>query len=161
MKFELITIKKPQKDINVIIGTSHFIKSVEDIYEALITAMPNIAFAVAFCEASTDRLVRFEGTDKELIEYAIDNAVAIGAGHSFVIMLKNAYPINVLNRLRKVDEVLNIFAATSNDLQVLVVESEQGRGIAGVIDGEPPVGIEKETDKKKRKKLLRDIGYKF
>ncbi len=161
MKFELINIKKPQKDINVIIGTSHFIKSVEDIYEALITAMPNIAFAVAFCEASTDRLVRFEGTDKELIKYAIDNAVELGSGHSFVIMLKDAYPINVLDRLKKVDEVLNIFAATSNDLQVLVVESEQGRGIAAVIDGEPPVGIEKDTDKKRRKKLLRDIGYKF
>jgi hypothetical protein len=161
MKFELINIKKPQKDINVIIGTSHFIKSVEDIYEALITAMPHIAFAVAFCEASSDRLVRYEGTDKELIKYAIENAVSIGAGHTFIILLKDAYPINVLSRLRDVPEILSIYSATSNDLQVLIVESEQGRGLAGVIDGEPPAGIEKESDKKKRKKFLRDIGYKF
>lgn len=161
MKFELINIKKPQKDINVIIGTSHFIKSIEDIYEALITAMPHITFAVAFCEASSDRLVRYEGTDKELIKYAIENAVALGAGHTFIILLKDAYPINVLNRLREVSEILNIFSATSNDLQVLIVESEQGRGIAGIIDGEPPVGIERNSDKKKRKKFLRDIGYKF
>lgn len=161
MKFEVVTIKKPQNDVNVIIGTTHFIKSVEDIYEALITSMPHITFAVAFCEASTDRLVRYEGNDPELIKYATENAVELGAGHSFIIMLKDAYPINVLNRLKEVAEILNIYAATSNALQVLVVETEQGRGIAGVVDGEPPVGIEKESEKKKRKKFLRDIGYKF
>ena len=147
--------------LNIILGQSHFIKSVEDIYEALISSSPNIKFGVAFNEASGERLIRNEGNDSVLIRKSTEIAKNIGAGHSFVILLKEAYPINVLNRLKNVMEVVNIYAATANPLKVLVYDDGlEGRGIIGVIDGKKPLGVENENDKEKRYKLLRDIGYK-
>ncbi|MCL4372606.1 adenosine-specific kinase [Candidatus Parvarchaeota archaeon] len=147
--------------LNIILGQSHFIKSVEDIYEALISSSPNIKFGVAFNEASGERLIRNEGNDPVLIRKSTEIAKNIGAGHSFVILLKEAYPINVLNRLKNVMEVVNIYAATANPLKVLVYDDGlEGRGIIGVIDGKKPLGVENENDKEKRYKLLRDIGYK-
>lgn len=158
---ELKTVKvEKEEEINVILGQSHFIKTVEDIYETLVTSVPDIQFGVAFCEASGDRLIRYDGTKEDLVEMAIDNAKKINAGHFFIIILENAYPINVLSDLKKVDEICNIFCATANPLEVIVAESEKGRGILGVIDGEPTIGVEQEEDKKWRKNLLRDIGYK-
>ena len=147
--------------LNIILGQSHFIKSVEDIYEALISSSPNIKFGVAFNEASGERLIRNEGNDPVLIRKSTEIAKNIGAGHSFVILLKEAYPINVLNRLKNVMEVVSIYAATANPLKVLVYDDGlEGRGIIGVIDGKKPLGVENENDKEKRYKLLRDIGYK-
>ncbi len=158
---ELKTVKvEKEEEINVILGQSHFIKTVEDIYEALITSVPGIEFGIAFCEASGDRLIRYDGTKEDLVEIAIDNAKRINAGHFFIIVLENAYPINVLSDLKNVDEICNIYCATANPLEVIVAENENGRGIIGVIDGEPTVGVEEEEDKKWRKNLLRDIGYK-
>ncbi len=149
------------KDSNIIIGQTHFIKTVEDLYEALITSFPNIEFGIAFNEASGDRLIRKDGNNEELIKKAVGFAEKIGAGHSFVILLKNAYPINVLNRIKQVMEVVNIYVATANSLKVLVYDDgKDGRGIIGVIDGKKPLGVENETDKEKRHKFLRDIGYK-
>lgn len=149
------------KDSNIIIGQTHFIKTVEDLYEALITSFPNIEFGIAFNEASGDRLIRKDGNNEELIKKVVGFAEKIGAGHSFVILLKNAYPINVLNRIRQVMEVVNIYVATANSLKVLVYDDgKDGRGIIGVIDGKKPLGVENETDKEKRHKFLRDIGYK-
>ncbi|MFO7791986.1 MAG: adenosine-specific kinase [Candidatus Saliniplasma sp.] len=159
MELETVNVEK-EDEINVILGQSHFIKTVEDIYEALVTSVPEIEFGIAFCEASGDRLIRYEGTKEDLVEMAIDNAKKINAGHFFIIILDNAYPINVLSDLKKVDEVCNIYCATANPVEVVVAESENGRGILGVIDGEPTVGVEQEEDKKWRKNLLRDIGYK-
>jgi hypothetical protein len=147
--------------LNIIIGQSHFIKSVEDIYEALVSSSPNIKFGVAFNEASGERLIRNDGNDSALIHKSTEIAKSIGAGHSFVILLKDAYPINVLNRLKNVMEVVNIYAATANPLKVLVYDDgSEGRGIIGVIDGKKPLGTENDSDKLKRHKLLRDIGYK-
>ncbi len=147
--------------LNIIVGQSHFIKTVEDVYEALITSFPGIKFGLAFNEASGDRLIRSDGNDEELIKKSIEFAEKIGAGHSFVVLLKNAYPINVLNRIKQVMEVVNIYAATANPLKVLIYDDgNEGRAIVGVIDGKKPLGIEKEKDKKKRRDLLRDIGYK-
>ncbi|MFW6141161.1 MAG: adenosine-specific kinase [Candidatus Saliniplasma sp.] len=159
MELETVKVEK-EEEINVILGQSHFIKTVEDIYETLVTSVPDIQFGVAFCEASGDRLIRYDGTKEDLVEMAIDNAKKINAGHFFIIILENAYPINVLSDLKKVDEICNIFCATANPLEVIVAESEKGRGIVGVIDGEPTIGVEQEEDKKWRKNLLRDIGYK-
>ncbi|MGM0405666.1 MAG: adenosine-specific kinase [Thermoplasmatota archaeon] len=159
MELETVKVEK-EEEINVILGQSHFIKTVEDIYETLITSVPGIEFAIAFCEASGDRLIRYDGTKEDLVEIAIDNAKRINAGHFFIIVLENAYPINVLSDLKNVDEICNIFCATANPLEVVVAENENGRGILGVIDGEPTVGVEEEEDKKWRKNLLRDIGYK-
>lgn len=159
MELETVKVEK-EEEINVILGQSHFIKTVEDIYETLVTSVPDIQFGVAFCEASGDRLIRYDGTKEDLVEMAIDNAKKINAGHFFIIILENAYPINVLSDLKKVDEICNIFCATANPLEVIVAESEKGRGILGVIDGEPTIGVEQEEDKKWRKNLLRDIGYK-
>jgi hypothetical protein len=161
MKWEVVEITKPSEDINVIIGYTHFIKSAEDIYEALVNSVPGIKFGFAFCEASGERLVRYEGTDEELVRYAIENAKRIGAGHSFVILLRNAYPINVLPALKSTVEVTRILTATANPLQVIVVETEQGRGIVGVVDGLTPVGVEEEKHRKERKEFLRKIGYKL
>jgi len=155
----IVSIDKPS-DVNVILGQTHFIKSVEDIYEALINAVPGIKFGLAFCEASGDCLVRVEGTDDSLKALAAENALNIGAGHSFIIFLKNAYPVNVLNSIKNVPEVCTIFAATSNPLQVIVAETELGRGIMGVIDGKSPVGVESEVKALERKEFLRKIGYK-
>ena len=146
---------------SIILGQSHFIKTVEDVYEALITSFPGIKFGLAFNEASGDRLIRSDGNDEELIKKSIEFAEKIGAGHSFVVLLKNAYPINVLNRLKQVMEIVNIYAATANPLKVIVYDDGmEGRGIIGVIDGKKPLGIEKDEDKKKRHDFLRDIGYK-
>lgn len=146
--------------VQLIIGQSHFIKSVEDLYEALATSMPGIRFGLAFCEASGSALIRLEGNDATLTDLARDFAARVAAGHSFVIVLKEAYPINVLNRVKAVDEVVNIFCATSNPVKVIVAESESGRGILGVIDGVIPEGVERDADREERKALLRKIGYK-
>jgi len=158
---ELVTVKvrKPE-DVNLILGQSHFIKTVEDLYEALVTAVPGIKFGLAFCEASGDCLVRTEGTDEEMRRLAAENALAIGAGHSFLVLLKNAYPIQVLKAVERVQEVCNIFCATANPVEVVIAESKQGRGILGVIDGEKPRGIEDASGTAWRKDLLRKIGYK-
>jgi adenosine/AMP kinase len=159
MQMELVAIAKDD-DLNVIIGQSHFIKSVEDIYEAVVNAVPCVKFGLAFNEASGVCLVRSAGTDQHLVDLARDNALAIGAGHVFVLFLGNAYPINVLNAVKSVPEVCGIFAATANPLKVIIADDGTGRGILGVIDGEKPKGIETEPDVAERKNLLRRFGYK-
>lgn len=159
-KVEIIQLPLP-KGVNIIIGQSHFIKSTEDIYEALVNSCPSIKFGLGFCEASGDRLVRYEGNDEELKKLAAETCLKIGAGHVFVIYLKNGWPINVLNALKNVPEVTRIFAATANPIQAVVVETEQGRGLLGVIDGFKPVGIETEEKIKERRDFLRKIGYKL
>jgi len=156
---ELVQVENPQSQ-NLIFGQTHFIKSVEDLYEALIQTAPGVKFGIAFCEASGERLVRFDGNDAELLELAKKNAVKIGCGHTFVIFMKDMFPINCLNRVKDVPEVCRVFAATSNPLQVIVAVSEQGRGVLGVIDGEPPLGVESEGDQEKRRAFLRMIKYK-
>ena len=145
---------------NIIFGMSHFIKTVEDLYEVLINSMPTIKFGLAFNEASGPCLVRKEGTDNELMEIAVENQKRIGSGHSFLIILRDAFPINVLQAIKGCREVVNIFCATANPVEVILAETEQGRGILGVIDGFSPKGIEIDTDITNRKKFLRDIGYK-
>ena len=145
---------------NIIFGMSHFIKTVEDLYEVLINSMPAIKFGLAFNEASGPCLVRKEGTDNELMEIAVENQKRIGAGHSFLIILKDAFPINVLQAIKSCREVVNIICATANPVEVVLAETEQGRGVLGVIDGFSPKGIEIDTDITNRKKFLRDIGYK-
>ncbi len=160
---QLITLKieKPE-DVNFILGQTHFIKSVEDIHEALVNAVPGIKFGLAFCEASDKCLVRWSGTDEAMIELAKKNAQAIGAGHSFIVFLgEGFYPINVLNALKMVPEVCRIFCATANPTEVLVAETGQGRGILGVVVGSAPKGIEDEEDIAWRKSFLRKIGYKI
>lgn len=159
MKFDAVEVEKPA-DVNVIVGQTHFIKSVEDIYEALVSAVPGIKFGLAFAEASGDCLIRSEGTDPELIVLAENSMQKIGAGHSFIVFLRGAYPVNVLNSLKMVPEVCSIFAATANPLKVVTLETGGGRGIIGVVDGSLPKGVESGKDKEKRKKFLRDIGYK-
>lgn len=159
MELKTVSIEKPE-ELNVIIGQSHFIKTVEDLYEALVGSMPGIKFGIAFCEASGKCLVRVEGNDEELKKLAAGNALNIGAGHSFVIILKDAFPVNVLKAVQKVPEVCTIFCATANPVELVIAESGQGRGIIGVIDGHPPKGIEGPEDVAWRKDLLRKIGYK-
>ena len=149
------------EDCNIIIGQSHFIKTVEDLFEALVTSSPSIEFGIAFCEASGDCLVRHDGNKNDLEEAAIKNACAINAGHVFVIILRNCFPINCLDRIKNVQEVCRVFAATANPLQVLVAETGQGRGVVGVIDGSKTVGVEDEKGQQWRKNLIRNIiGYK-
>ncbi len=161
MNITTVRIDKPE-DINFILGQSHFIKTVEDLHELLVSSVPGIKFGLAFCEASGKCLVRWSGTDAAMIELAHKNALAIGAGHSFIIFLGEGYfPINVLNVVKSAPEVCRIFCATANPAEVLVVETEQGRGILGVVDGSPPKGIEGEADISWRKGFLRQIGYKF
>jgi adenosine/AMP kinase len=160
MELKLVTIEKPD-EINFILGQSHFIKTVEDLHEALVTAVPGIQFGLAFCESSGPALVRYSGTDAEMIELAKKNALALSAGHSFIIFLRNVYPINVLNAVKMVPEVCRIFCATANPVQVVIAETEQGRGILGVIDGVKTKGIEGDEDIAWRKQLLRKIGYKL
>ncbi len=155
-----VTIRKPDA-VNLILGQAHFIKTVEDLHEALVTAVPGIAFGLAFCESSGPCLVRWSGTDQELVELARSNAEAIGAGHSFLILLRNCYPINVLPAIRQVPELCGIYCATSNPVEVILAETTQGRGILGVVDGLRPKGIEQETDITARKVLLRQFGYKL
>ncbi len=147
-------------DCNIIFGQSHFIKTVEDIYETLITASTEIKFGIAFCEASQQRLVRSDGNDNEMIQKAIDAAFHVGCGHTFFIYMKNGYPINVMRRVKEVEEVCRIFCATANALEVIIAETNQGRGVLGVVDGEMPLGVENEDDKEKRRQFLRTIGYK-
>jgi len=159
MEFLTVKIDKPE-DVNVIIGQAHFIKTVEDIYETVVGSVPNIKFGIAFCESSGACLVRSEGNDEELKKLAEVNALNAGAGHSFIIMLKDAYPINILNAVKNIQEVCNIFCATANSVELVIAESIQGRGILGVIDGASPKGIETVKDIEWRKGLLRKIGYK-
>lgn len=160
MQITTVRIEKPDP-INFILGQSHFIKSVEDIHEALVTGVPGIKFGLAFCEASGDCLIRWSGTDGAMIDLAQQNASSLAAGHSFIIFLgEGHFPINVLNAVKMVPEVCRIFCATANPVQVIVAETEQGRGILGVIDGASPTGIETEKDIQWRKSLLRQIGYK-
>lgn len=159
MKLETVKIEIPE-GCNVILGTSHFIKTVEDLYEALVNSVPEIKFGLAFCEASGKCLVRAEGTDEELKKVAVENALKLGAGHTFIIILRNAYPINVLNAIKSVPEVCTIHAATANPLKVIIAETEQGRGVMGVIDGFKPKGVESAEDIEWRKDFLRKIGYK-
>jgi len=158
---ELITVKiDAPHETNLILGQTHFIKSAEDLYETLISSVPGIRFGLAFCEASGNCLVRSEGNDEELKKAAENNALAIGAGHSFLIFMKNAYPINVLNAIKNVQEVCGIFCATANPVEVVIAQTALGRGILGVIDGESPKGIETQMDVIDRKKFLRSTGYK-
>ncbi|MDD1747041.1 MAG: adenosine-specific kinase [Methanomassiliicoccales archaeon] len=158
-KVELVPVEKPV-DANVIIGQTHFIKSAEDLYEAMVNSVPGAKFGVAFCEASGPRLVRVEGNDGELERCATENAMRVGAGHTFFVVMRNAFPVNVLQRIREVPEVCTVFCATANDVAVVVAESSKGRGIIGVIDGQPPLGVETDSDAKERKEFLRKIGYK-
>ncbi|HPD09007.1 MAG TPA: adenosine-specific kinase [Methanomassiliicoccales archaeon] len=160
MKQYNVPVEKPV-DVNVIIGQSHFIKTAEDLYEAMVTAVPSAKFGVAFCEASGERLVRVEGNDPELRECAQRNALKVGAGHTFFIVLRDAYPLNVLQRIKQVPEVCCIFCATANELELVVAESALGRGVVGVIDGQMPVGVEQDADVEKRRGFLRKIGYKL
>jgi hypothetical protein len=158
---ELVSVKVAMpENANVIIGQTHFIKTTEDLYEVIVCSVPQAKFGLAFCEASGPCLVRSDGNDDRLRKIAEDNAVKIGAGHTFVIVLENAYPINVLNRIKEVPEVCSIFCATSNPVDVIVAKNERGRGIVGVIDGESPKGVEKQEDVEDRKAFLRKIGYK-
>jgi hypothetical protein len=161
MQLTTVTIEKPEA-VNFILGQTHFIKSVEDIHEALVNAVPGIKFGLAFCESSGACLVRWTGTDEAMIELAKKNAQAIGAGHSFIVFLAEGfYPINVLNALKMVPEVCRVFCATANPTEVIVAESDEGRGILGVIDGFSPKGIEDEEGITWRKNFLRMIGYKL
>ena len=160
MSFEVVPVDKPA-DMNVIIGQAHFIKTVEDLHETLAGVSPHLRFGLAFCEASSARLVRRSGNDDELTGQAAANALAIGAGHSFVILLREGFPVNVLNPVKAVPEVCTIFCATANPVDVLVAVTSRGRGIIGVIDGSPPTGIEQDTDVADRRRLLRALGYKL
>jgi adenosine/AMP kinase len=160
VNFISVSIQKPDQ-VNLILGQAHFIKTVEDLHEALVTAVPGIAFGLAFCESSGPCLVRWSGTDQELVELARNNAQAIGAGHSFLIFLRNCFPINVLPAIRQVPEVCGIYCATANPVEVILAETPHGRGIVGVVDGLSPKGIEQETDIAERKALLRQFGYKL
>ena len=159
MKTKTISIEMPP-DLNLIFGMSHFIKTVEDVYESLVTSYPDIKFGFAFCESSGKRLVRHSGTDDNLRELAIKNAKSVGSGHSFFLLLGNAFPINVMKSLKSIDEVLTIFAATSNPLTAIVLVEGDKRGIIGVLDGKIPLGIEEEEDIIERRDFLRKIGYK-
>jgi uncharacterized protein len=160
MELKIVKIDKPG-DLNVILGQSHFIKTVEDLYEALVQAVPEIKFGIGFCESSGPALVRWTGNDLNLIRLAQENALALSCGHSFIIFMEKAYPINILNLVKNVPEVCRIFCATANAVEVIVAETEQGRGILGVIDGIKPKGIETEDDIQVRKEFLRKIGYKL
>jgi adenosine/AMP kinase len=159
-KFKTVKIEVPE-GVNIILGMAHFIKTVEDIHEALVNAVPKIKFGVGFCESSGPCLVRHEGNDEELTRLAAEKTFEISCGHSFIIFLKNAYPINALDKIKNVPEVCTIYAATANPLEVIIVETEQGRGIVGVVDGLKSRGIETEEDKKTRREFLRKIGYKL
>ena len=159
---ELTTVKiEPPQNCNTILGMAHFIKTAEDLNEALVNSVPNIKFGLAFCESSGPCLVRHEGNDPELRRLAYQKAFEIACGHSFLIFLKNAYPLNVLDKIKKVPEVCTVYAATANPLQVIVAETEQGRGIIGVVDGLKSKGIETDADIAERRTFLRKIGYKL
>ncbi len=159
MELKVVKVKNPE-ELNIIIGQSHFIKTAEDIYEAMVNSVPGIKFGIAFCEASVHQLIRVEGTDDELKKLAAENALAISAGHTFFVVMRDAYPINVLGAIKRVPEVCNIFCATANPVEVIIAETDSGRGILGVIDGKVPKGIEGPEDAKDRHELLRKFGYK-
>jgi uncharacterized protein len=159
---DLRTVKvEPPKDCNIILGQAHFIKTAEDLYEALVNSVPGIKFGLGFCESSGPCLVRHEGNDDELQRLAVEKAFEIGCGHCFLIYLKNAYPLNVLDKIKKVPEVCSIYAASANPLEIVIAETEQGRGILGVIDGSKSKGIETDKDIADRRAFLRKIGYKL
>ncbi len=160
VRTEVVRVDKPD-DLNLILGQSHFIKTVEDLYEALAGSSPHLRFGIAFCESSGPRLVRRAGNDEELVELAVRNALAIGAGHSFLVFLRQGYPVNVLNAIKAVPEVCRIFCATANPVEVVVAVTDQGRAILGVVDGGPPLGVESEEDVSARHALLRTLGYKL
>lgn len=160
LSFDVVAVDKPA-GANVVIGQAHFIKTVDDLHEALAGVGGRLRFGVAFCEASADLLVRRSGNDPELVDCATRNARAIGAGHCFVIVLREGFPVNVLRPVREVPEVCTVFCATANDVDVVVAVTARGRGIAGVIDGAPPVGVEADADVAQRRRLLRDLGYKL
>jgi hypothetical protein len=160
MELRTVAIENPD-GLNLILGQSHFIKTVEDVHETLAGSSPHVRFGLAFCESSGPRLVRRSGNDAALVELATRNASAIGAGHSFIVFLREGFPVNVLNAIKAVPEVCRIFCATANPVEVVVAETAQGRGILGVVDGGSPLGIETEADVVARRKLLRDFGYKL
>jgi uncharacterized protein len=160
MELEAVPIEKPE-ELNVIVGQAHFIKTVEDLHEALAGSSPQLRFGIAFCESSGPRLVRRSGNDEALVELAVRAASAIAAGHVFVAFLRDGYPVNVLNALKAVPEVCTLFCATANPVEVLVARTAAGRGVVGVVDGKPPLGVESEQDVEERKRLLRQFGYKL
>jgi len=160
MDITTVRFEKPE-ELNFILGQSHFIKTVEDLHEAVVQASPTIKFGIAFCESSGPRLVRWSGNDQGLIDLAVKNAQAIGAGHSFLILIREGFPINVLNAVKMVPEVCRIYCATANPVEVVVGETEQGRAILGVVDGGSPLGVEDEEDIAERKAMLRRFGYKL
>lgn len=160
MELSTVRIENPD-ELNLILGQSHFIKTVEDLHETLAGSSPSLKFGIAFCESSGARLVRHSGNDEDLRQLAIRNAEAIGAGHSFIVFLRDGFPVNVLNAVKQVPEVCRIFCATANPVEVVVTETEQGRAILGVVDGQPPVGVEGEEEIAERKALLRQFGYKL
>ncbi|ABM14252.1 MULTISPECIES: adenosine-specific kinase [Mycolicibacterium] len=160
LSWDVVSVDKPD-GLNVVIGQAHFIKTVEDLHEALVGVSPVLRFGLAFCEASGPRLVRRSGNDPDLVEMAARNALAIGAGHSFVIFLREGFPVNVLNPVKAVPEVCGIYCATANPVDVVVAVTRLGRGIVGVVDGEPPLGTETGEDVADRRDLLRTIGYKL
>jgi adenosine/AMP kinase len=155
-----VRIEKPE-DLNFILGQAHFIKTVEDLHEVLTGSSPHLRFGLAFCESSGPRLVRRSGNDEELVDLATRNALALGAGHTFIVFLRDGFPVNVLNQVKQVPEVCHIYCATANPVEVLLAETEQGRGIVGVVDGGSPLGVETEDDVVARHRLLRKIGYKL
>lgn len=160
MELISVPIDKPD-DLNVIVGQAHFIKAVEDLHEAFVNSSPHLHFGIAFCEASGPCLVRRTGNDPELVDLAVRNALAVAAGHSFIAFLRDGFPVNVLNAIKSVPEVCTVLCATANTLELLVVQSDLGRGIVGVIDGSSPAGVETDGDEAARKQLLRSIGYKL
>jgi adenosine/AMP kinase len=160
IELQVVAVDKPE-DMNLILGQSHFIKTVEDLHETLAGAVPGLRFGIAFCESSGPRLVRRSGNDPELVELATRNALEIGAGHSFIVFLRDGFPVNVLNQVKLVPEVCRIYCATANRVQVIVAATAAGRGILGVVDGGSPLGVETEADVTARKQLLRQIGYKL
>jgi uncharacterized protein len=160
MELTTVQISNPE-ELNLILGQSHFIKTVEDLHETLAGSSPTLKFGLAFCEASGKRLVRCSGNDDGLIALASSNAVAIGAGHSFIVFLRDGFPVNVLNAIKQVPEVCRVFCATANPVEVVVGVTEQGRAILGVVDGSPPLGVETAEDEAERKQMLRTFGYKL
>lgn len=160
MELGVVAIEKPE-DVNLIFGMSHFIKTVEDLHEAMVTAAPGIRFGVAFCEASGDRLLRRSGNDEVMVDLAVRNLERVGAGHTFLVMMTGGFPINVMHAVRAVPEVCRIFCATANPLEVIVAETDLGRGVLGVVDGQPPLGVEDDAAAAKRRGFLRAIGYKL
>ncbi len=159
MELSTVRIDKPD-GLNVVLGQAHFIKTVEDLFGALAGSSPHLRFGIAFCESSGPRLVRRAGNDEELVQLAVRNALVLGAGHSFIVFLREGFPVNVLNQLRQVPEVCGIFCATANQVEVVVAETGQGRGVLGVVDGESPLGVETDEDVAARTELLRALGYR-